>query len=211
MIKALVASLLLSATQISDKLETAFLAANIYHEARGEPAEGQLCVAYVTIARAADKNSAFGGPTLRSVVFKENVREDGRRTAEFSWWEWPSVPRNHAAVAAAWTYAKHAREVKTASLCSLGQVRYYKNSDVAGSGGSCWFARNTVYVGSVGNHDFYRPHRTVYEWKQGTSRDCYRSSIRMARRFTPRIPRPRPPFIFAAEEVQIGQLLPQGH
>ena len=70
MVKELLASLLLWGTQIADRLETAFLAANIYHESRGEVTEGQLCVAYVTIARTKDKNPTFGGPTLRSVVFK---------------------------------------------------------------------------------------------------------------------------------------------
>src|SRR5688500_11656637 len=100
MFKELLASFLVWAAHASNELETAFLAANIYHEARGEPSEGQSCVAYVTIARAGDNNPVFGGPTLRSVVFKENMREDGRWTAEFSWWERPSMPRRNEAVAA---------------------------------------------------------------------------------------------------------------
>ena len=133
----------------------------------------------------------FGGPTLRSVVFKKNVREDGRLTAEFSWWEKPTTPRHHRAIAAAWHYAKYARNLRAENLCRLARVRYYKNSEAAGAGGSCWFRRNTVYVGSVGNHDFYRPHQNVFEWKQGTSRDCYRTR-RMISKVTPRSPRPKP-------------------
>jgi hypothetical protein len=203
-VKELLATLLLWGTQVPDRLETAFLAANIYHEARGEPAAGQLCVAYVTIARARDNNSAFGGPTLRSVVFKENMREDGRWTAEFSWWERPFSPRNHRSIAAAWRYATYARKVGPESLCPLGRVRYYKNTDTAGSGGSCWFARNAIYVGSVGNHDFYRPHRTVFEWRQGRSKRCYRFQARMASRTLPRMPRPRPvPSAIPTEEVRL--------
>ena len=192
MVKELLATLLMWGTELPDRLETAFLAANIYHEARGEPPQGQLCVAYVTIARAGDRNIAFGGPSLRSVVFKENVREDGRWTAEFSWWERPGRPRDYTSIAAAWRYANYARRVEPKTLCRLGQVRFYKNTDVAGSGGSCWFARNAIYVGSVGNHDFYRPHRTVFEWKQGTSKRCYRHQVRTASRPLPRMPRPRP-------------------
>jgi len=187
--RELIAGLLLSGVQASEKLETAFLAANIYHEARAESAEGQLCVAYVTIARAGDNNPIYGGPTLRSVVFKKNVREDGRLTAEFSWWEKPSMAREYKAIAAVWEVAKRAREA-TEPLCSLRWARYYKNSAAAGPGGSCWFTRNAVYVGSVGNHDFYRPHRSVFEWKQGMSRNCYADEMAT---FTPRIPRPRPP------------------
>lgn len=189
MVKELLTSLFLWAAQAPDTLETAFLAANIYHEARGESLEGQLCVAYVTIARASENNPTFGGPTLRSVVFKENIREDGRLTAEFSWWERPTKPRDPDAVAAAWRNAKHARQVSPESLCRLGRVRYYKNSEAAGSGGSCWFKRNALFVGSVGNHDFYRPHRTVFEWKQGVSKRCYQRTIRTV---MARMPRPRP-------------------
>ena len=187
----------------SHTLETAYLAANIYHEARSEPAEGQLCVAYVTIARARDQNPTFGGPTLRSVVFKENLREDGRPSAEFSWWERPSMARDHQAVSAVWKLAKRARQAPLDALCSLREARYYKNSDVAGPGGSCWFARNTVYVGSVGNHDFYRPHRSVFEWKQGTSKDCY--SVQTASEKPPRIPRPRPSYTSTADQTASGQ------
>ena len=67
MVKELLTSLFLWGAQAPDTLETAFLAANIYNEARGESLEGQLCVAYVTIARASENNPTFGGPTLRSV------------------------------------------------------------------------------------------------------------------------------------------------
>ncbi len=199
----LLAILLLWGAEGSQTLETAFLAANIYHEARSEPAEGQLCVAYVTIARARDQNPTFGGPTLRSVVFKENVREDGRPSAEFSWWERPSMARDYKAVSSALKIAKHARQAATDSLCPLKHVRYYKNSDVAGAGGSCWFARNTVYVGSVGNHDFYRPHRSAFEWKQGTSKNCYASSQRTAGKETARIPRPRPAYMSSERQGRV--------
>jgi spore germination cell wall hydrolase CwlJ-like protein len=200
----LLATLLLLNSEAAQTLETAFLAANIYHEARSEPAEGQLCVAYVTISRAQDRNPIFGGPTLRSVVFKENVREDGRLSAEFSWWERRSMPRDHEAVAAVWKLAKRARQAPLDSLCSLREARYYKNSDVAGPGGSCWFARNTVYLGSVGNHDFYRPHRSVFEWKQGTSKDCY--SVQTASEMPPRIPRPRPSDTSTADQTENGRV-----
>ncbi len=199
----LLATLLLWGAEGSQTLETAFLAANIYHEARSETVEGQLCVAYVTIARARDRNPMFGGPTLRGVVFKENVREDGRLSAEFSWWERPSMARDRQAVSAALKVAKRARQATIDSLCPLTHVRYYKNTDVAGPGGSCWFARNTVYVGSVGNHDFYRPHRSAFEWKQGTSLDCYASPQRTAGRETPRIPRPRPAYISLDREGRV--------
>ena len=196
MVKELLASLLLWGTQIADRLETAFLAANIYHESRGEVTEGQLCVAYVTITRTKDNNPTFGGPTLRSVVFKENVREDGRFTAEFSWWEKPPKPRDYEAVAAAWRNAQYAREAPSGSLCRLQGVRYYKNSEVAGSGGSCWFNRNAVYVGSVGRHDFYRPHRTVFEWRRGMASKCYRIAESRPLGSIARMPRPRPPSTF---------------
>jgi hypothetical protein len=203
LIKELIASYFMWGALISDGLETAFLAANIYHESRSEPLEGQLCVAYVTIARSKDNNPVFGGPTLRSVVFKENVREDGRFTAEFSWWEKPVKPRDHRAVAAAWKNAKYALRVRRGVLCHFRRARYYKNTDVAGAGGSCWFKRNTVYVGSIGNHDFYRPHHTVFEWKHGVSKTCYVLAKKTASRLMPRIPRPRPLFTSSAQQVGV--------
>ncbi len=45
------------------------LALNIYNEARGEPEEGQLAVAYVTINRAAGKRSKICDEVFRSKQF----------------------------------------------------------------------------------------------------------------------------------------------
>jgi hypothetical protein len=55
--------------------DIALLAENVYHEAKGESAKGQLGVAQVTLARVAAQQKQFGF-TLREVILKKN---------QFSW------------------------------------------------------------------------------------------------------------------------------
>ncbi|MBC7836366.1 cell wall hydrolase [Acetobacteraceae bacterium] len=194
MFEYLLALSLVWSVQINEKFETAFLAANIYHEARGEPKEGQICIAYVTLDRAYDNKYYFGGPSIRSVVFKKNIREDGRETAEFSWWEHPSIPTDHHAMQIAWQIAKGTRSGSIARACN-SSVRFYKNSSAAGPGGTCWFDRNTIFVETRWNHDFYRPHRSAPEWWRGTSQKCYTPAATTSAdvdRTVARLPRPRP-------------------
>lgn len=126
-------------------------------------------------------------------MFKENIREDGRKTAEFSWTElMPLTPKHTEAMATAWHVALQAYGGEIESPCNP-EVRYYKNTDTAGKGGLCWFRRNAVYVETIGNHDFYRPHKTVQEWQQGMRINCYKKPVKAEpMTMAARLPRPRP-------------------
>src|SRR5215207_4550955 len=85
MLQDVFVSLVLLFSQAHERLEKTCLALNIYYEARGESLRGQDAVAYVTTARTKENLTEFGGPSICSVVFHRNVREDGKLIAEFSW------------------------------------------------------------------------------------------------------------------------------
>lgn len=58
------------------------LAENIYHEARGEPSEGQVAVALVTLNRVNDRRF----PDNICGVVKEKTRNKDRTVCQFSWY-----------------------------------------------------------------------------------------------------------------------------
>lgn len=58
------------------------LALNIYHEARGEPLEGQLAVGFVTLNRV--KSSRYPD-TVCGVVWEKRKNRRGRWVPQFSW------------------------------------------------------------------------------------------------------------------------------
>lgn len=61
------------------------LALNIYHEARGEPLEGQLAVAFVTHNRAMDRSGEFRRHNTYCDVVKQGYKP-GKMSCHFSWY-----------------------------------------------------------------------------------------------------------------------------
>lgn len=67
-------------TNLNDEKEC--LAKNLYFEARGQPLEGQLAVALVTINRV--KSARFPN-SICNVVWQQNHSRTGKLVAQFSW------------------------------------------------------------------------------------------------------------------------------
>ena len=124
------------------------LALNVYHEARGEPEEGRVGVAWVVVNRAADPGFP---PTVCEVVIQGGER---LHRCQFSWWcdGRSDQPRDTEAWKAA---------LVTAGMMVLGTVPdptggalYYHTLNVR----PAWRLRFKV-TGTIGQHIFYR--RTV--------------------------------------------------
>ncbi len=126
------------------------MALNVYHEARGEKELGQMMVAYVTLKRAEDNRSMWGGRTILGVVFKKK---------QFSWTDDPSIAKllphdlawRKALAVATWVAMGFFEPPEV-----LVDARYYLNPDTADHKNLCLMAQNFIQVGIVGNHRFYR-------------------------------------------------------
>lgn len=124
------------------------LALNVYHEARGEPPEGQYAVAEVTLNRAASPR--FPG-TVCEVVYEQRwdaIRE--RKVGGFSWTEFYSVPDPEGE---AWEFARkvaedvyHRRVPPRVDGALFYHATYIRPS----------WARERKRVGVIGRHVFYR-------------------------------------------------------
>jgi N-acetylmuramoyl-L-alanine amidase len=134
--------------QRGDRENLECLARNIYYEARGEPAAGQLAVGEVTMNRV---RSGIYPSTVCEVVYQKNWDPLRRRwIGAFSWTEFDRVPvpRGHewerAWVAAETVYyGRHAETLQGATLYHAARIR------------PSW-ARNRQPVARVGRHVFYR-------------------------------------------------------
>jgi N-acetylmuramoyl-L-alanine amidase len=170
MLQDVFVSLMFLLSQTHGRLEKTCLALNVYYEARGESLFGQQAVAYVTIARAKENLSEYGGPSICSVVFHRNVREDGKLIAEFSWTSMRALAKARLKAApwkTAWSVAEHWLDGDGRVPEDLREARYYLNLKNASPSGLCWFRRNAVPLGTtVGNHSFYRRPQTVSEWME---------------------------------------------
>lgn len=109
------------------------LAANIYFEARGEPLDGQMLVAEVTMTRAEQR-----GQSICATVF-----EDGQ-------FEWTASPYSINDLGAFYTASLVAEEVLTygCQVCS-GATHYHA------VGSSPYWSDDLDLVGVYGNHIFY--------------------------------------------------------
>lgn len=115
------------------------LALNVYHEARGQGAEGQDAVAHVTLNRVADR----GFPDeVCAVVFQRH---------QFSWyWDGRSdQPMELAAWETAKDVAKAAVEDKTED--PTDGATFYHTDKV-----SPRWAKSFTVVAKIGDHIFYR-------------------------------------------------------
>jgi spore germination cell wall hydrolase CwlJ-like protein len=120
----------------------------VYTEARGESDEGQHTVAYVAYMRALLDLPGYGGPTPCGVALA-NKQFDGIRGTAF-------VPKEPLA----WQKALIvAHMVLTKRFVPEGELRfatYYLAPKDASKTGWCWFKRNLIPIGWVGQHLFYR-------------------------------------------------------
>ena len=120
------------------------LALNIYHEARGEPLEGQVAVAYVVLNR---KDRPTFPDTICGVVLQGG---EARHWCQFSWYCDGRSDRPLDRVA--WERAKAvAMSVLLEEDDPTGGAVYYHTVDVRPT----WASRFTV-TATIGRHIFYR-------------------------------------------------------
>lgn len=136
-------------------VQTACLANNVYHEARGESVMGQAAVAYVTINRA-----QLTGKSLCATV---------RADKQFSW-----VNRGYRVDAESPAYAQ------AVEIAALAQVNFINNPIGAAthyhSGPRPRWAAEARYIGRIDNHHFYEDvdgrYQRVSENSIGTGADA---------------------------------------
>lgn len=136
-----VASILLcfgiAAANAAVSKETACLAKNIYYEAKGESAQGQMAVAQVTLNRLRSKQ---WGKTICQVVYAKN---------QFSW---TSSKRTKAPKGTAWLQALRVAEKakRGAKMKGMQNVLYFH----AKGNKPGWAHKRKVAI-RLGNHVFY--------------------------------------------------------
>jgi spore germination cell wall hydrolase CwlJ-like protein len=122
------------------------LALNVYWEARSQPAEDQLAVAFVTLNR------------LRSDRFPDSIcevvrqgGEDELHKCQFSWWcdGEPDTPTNEAAWREALDVARQALAGR--HVDPTGGALYFHHASVRPD-----WARKAVPTRTIGQHVFYR-------------------------------------------------------
>ncbi len=129
-----------------DDGELECLALNVYFEARSEPSEGQLAVAYTTLNRVADRKFP------NSVC--EVVRQGGDAKlyrCQFSWWcdgKSDKVREMRAWQRSVWI-AEHA--LRDHSKDPTGGALFYHSTDVRPS-----WSRHFKLLARIGKHLFYR-------------------------------------------------------
>ena len=136
MIKAMIAAACVACAPAHAK-ELTCLAENIYHESRGEPVEGQLAVAHVTLNRVA--HPAFPD-TICAVV---------RQPGQFEW-------------VAASPPIREPRAWKRSQWLALQALELYTHG-IDESNGALFFQRgknlqswHSEHVRRIGNHSFFQ-------------------------------------------------------
>jgi N-acetylmuramoyl-L-alanine amidase len=138
----------LEAERAQERRSLECLALNVYHEARGEPPEGQYAVAEVTLNR---KASPRFPDTVCDVVYEQRwdaIRE--RHVGGFSWTEFYSVPDPEGE---AWALARriaedvyHRRVPPRVDGALFYHATYIRPS----------WAKHQKRVARIGRHVFYR-------------------------------------------------------
>ena len=110
------------------------LAMNVYHEARGEPLEGQYAVALVTINRAKRNPN--------------NICREVYKPKQFSW----TIYKNHKITETkAWKHALQVAKKAFTLRDFTGGANHYHATYV-----SPRWSQELKYVGRWGNHFFYK-------------------------------------------------------
>ena len=124
------------------------LAENVYHEARGEPIDGQYAVAEVTMNRVASKHYPS---TVCEVVYQENfdvIRK--RNVSAFSWTELDKTsPIDRKIWKRAWKIAEEVYDGRSRSQESTGRCSIIR--DTFGRAG----LRRKRRIAKIGRHVFY--------------------------------------------------------
>lgn len=145
MIRLVIAMLLFASTSFAaawPATELECLAANVYHEARGEPLKGQFMVAYVTINRV--KNSNYPN-TICGVV---------KQPMQFSWFNPKKVKKPDDVE----------RWIKSKRVARITLNKSYQAIKIASRGAlfyhavyvKPWWRKDLQYVTKIDNHIFYR-------------------------------------------------------
>jgi spore germination cell wall hydrolase CwlJ-like protein len=127
--------------------QLACLAKNIYHEAGGEPFEGKVAVAQVTLNRAA--SSQFPNDVCKVVYQKNSFYE--KTVCQFSWYcdrESAVKPLNKAVHEECMIVAKKVL-LENFRLPSLQHALYFHGTHINPG----W---NREKIGTIGGHVFYR-------------------------------------------------------
>jgi N-acetylmuramoyl-L-alanine amidase len=130
-------------------LTLACLSLNVYHEARGEPDEGQLAVAHVTLNRARQK--------------KMNVCDVVVEPHQFSWTTGGVVMRAHG-----WTLMPHMVPTEVQALAKavrIARLAMSRKSKDPTQGAlfyhadyvSPYWKHSMTQIGAIGQHVFYHP------------------------------------------------------
>jgi spore germination cell wall hydrolase CwlJ-like protein len=138
----------LERARVSERANIECLARNVYHEARGEPAEGQYAVAEVTMNRKLSKRYPA---TVCAVVHEKRwdaIRN--RYVGAFSWTEFYSVPEP---AGEAWTFAQKVAEdvYYQRAPARVEGATYYHATYIKPS-----WSRTQTRVARIGRHVFYR-------------------------------------------------------
>ena len=123
------------------------LAKNIYHEAKGEPFEGKVAVAQVTINRAA---SGQFPSDICKVVYQKNIVYD-KVLCQFSWYCEQAIftkPKNTAAYKESQIVARQVL-LEEFRLPSLKHALYFHATDINPG----WKKER---VATIGGHVFYK-------------------------------------------------------
>lgn len=115
------------------------LALNVYHEARGEPIEGQMAVALVTINRARRNPANICREVYRHKQFSWTLKQDVSVTDKKAYQRSLAVARN------AWALKDF-----------TGGADHFHTTDISPP-----WASNLEYAGQWGNHYFYRNNKVV--------------------------------------------------
>lgn len=132
------------------------LALNIYHEARGEPLDGRIAVATVTMNRViSDK---FPNDLCRVVFQRRLNREHGFYVGQFSWTQdhLSDTPTEDAAWADALNLARNVYE-NNLSNHDVKDALFYHATYISSPG----WARRMHKITTIGQHVFYRNYSAV--------------------------------------------------
>lgn len=132
-----------------DNKQIRCLALNIYHEARGEPKEGQYAVAEVTMNRVRSKHYPN---TVCSVVFQKNWDEIRKRyVGMFSWTELNEPPQLKSRFwNQSFAIAENVYNGDYVPIKKLKGALFYHARQIHPS-----WTKNKKPVAKIGNHIFY--------------------------------------------------------
>lgn len=121
------------------------MALNMYHEARGEGAQGMIAVGYVVLNRAA--SDQFRPKTACGIIYQQLVRG----SCQFAWTcdTHPDYPRETAAMQQARELAVRVLEGEVPN--PIGESKYYVEKRI---GVPSWARRLQVHS-IIGNHRFF--------------------------------------------------------